>query len=317
MNKLKFILTACLAAALTLSCSQEDDESGDSSSSGGGNSSGEVSSSSGGAPGSFITTEGPFDLVVDAFAGDFTYTNVYPDGMCSEGIYTEEPYSFNTVIRYQIENKTLTWDYSNYGEEIYFNGQSNELFGTWTRTPNRDVDCSDEFGCKFDWDITKAEIANNTIKISRYNCPMQYWRTGEEWNYDWTVEVVDCNTLKISSGSDKVTYKVTKNGYEYTYGGKTCKYKNLSSFSFAEKKAACAEAWENFGEDSDDFDWDYAEDYDYVLNYSYYECIQDIPESFFEESDCYDCGYKIAAKSAGKVNKSKAKAKLPLLKKIK
>jgi len=307
MNKLKFLLVASVAAILTLSCAAEDDETTGSSDS---NNTGVSSSSDGSSGGNSSPSDGSFNTeatyTIYKEDGDDPYfqydeTENEKDEQCLEGEFYQGPSMYGpyySVVGYSISNNILTWTYypGAYDEVIYFNGNSSTLTGTWTRSVNMDVDCENDndgagyYGCKHDYDIVKAVFSGETVKISRNNCPTKWYNTGDPWGIGWTVEVVDCSTLKIKKGANTVTKKITKTGFTYTFGTKNCTYQNLEFFSKKDKEDACKEAYDTFGEDEEY--WDLASDYDIFLNGEYYVCVDPFPnaeldESFWADSDSY------------------------------
>jgi len=194
--------------------------------------------------------------------------------------------------------------------------------------------------CRDGYDITKAVITATTVAITRDECETDGTLNGNVDSEGWTTKVVDCNTVEFSKGSDKITRKNTKTGYEWSYKGKTCKQKAQPDKNT--KKAACRAAYLHYMEDVANGE----EYYDYGWQYYYYqiyddvlfdECIHEtLPEDWWPEDwsdeggdgycdyypeECY--GYlgngagKIAAKPVAKALKAKAKtSKLkPLLKK--
>jgi len=346
MNKLKIILAASLAATLTLSCSNGDDNEGDSSSSnenlssssnGGGNSSsggaGNSSSSDGGgnssgsdgggnssgSSGNLITETYTLKNVTD---DQFTLVEDYKHYECLEGgvLYIDEN-NYENTVSYLINNQILTLEIK---DTLQFNGTSSQLTGTWTRAKNKAASCElyedkeyDEswYDCKSGWDITKVVFTTKTVEFTRNYCPTdeEIERTNEK---GWTTKVIDCETLEVFKGSDKITVRQTVTNTEESiyvnYKGNSCEFKE-SRPSEAQRIAACKKAWD---EHKDDDDW---EDYYWNSIYggdksNYHNCIRNLlPADFFDDDE--EGAGKISAKPAAK---AKAKAKFAsLLKKRK
>jgi len=266
MNKLKFLLTASIAAVLTISCASDDDETTtlESSSSSSSEVGADISSSSGDGSFDTETTYGIFEG-----NGYFQYNDAENDneGECSEGKFTPiDPTPSISTVNYEISNNILTWTV--FDDTIKFNGNSNSLTGAWTRSINRNADCNSAGACKRDYNIVKVVFANQTVNITRNNCPTQSYNTGDSWGAGWTVEVVDCSTLKIKKGTNTLTQKITETGYTYTFGATPpCTYQNLEIFSFLDKRNACTEAYSTYGND----------DYERILNKDYYACMETFP----------------------------------------
>ncbi len=339
MNKFKIILVASIAAALTLSCSILNDESKDDSSSS--NNSGKKSSSSkdgpsggdssdsnngnnsgsGGATETYTLTEQDEER--------FSYFVPYEYSRCEESGLETTKDSIEMSLEYSIDNNIMTWgDESNmWGELIdtlIFKGSSNELKGTWTRTRNKATSCYlEEYGyepgmvCKRNYDITKVVFTDSKITFTRDEC-LTDTRIELDYGNGWKDKVVNCNTIEITKGSDKITKKITKTGEETSYKGQSCKFSEPTK---AQKQTACKKAVNEYpGEDEYGYpNYGYAY-YDLLdkLYESYYDCLADIlPEDFLEndycdynpdDSDCW--GEEGSLKAKAKTSKIK-----PLLKK--
>jgi len=337
MNKFKFILSASIAAVLTLSCSNNDVDdpppngkissssrgvSGSSSSDADNNRSSSSSSniSSSSQKTSSSSNENPSEgysetetYNVEYDENNFKYTEVIKQDYCGEGgILETDDNSYENYINYSIEDSIMVWEQPDYST-LDFKGTLDDIMGTWTRTIDKATSCDyDEeydyyYYCNDGWNITKAVFTNETVSITRNICLTkdQYHYNGEEWwaASDWTIKVVDCNTLEISDGSNKLTHKITKTGEEYSYKGSTCKYNEPSK---TKKEAACKEAW-----NSD-------EDYEDILRKDYYSCLKGLLPEVWGEGEGEGEGEgndddDIVAKA-----KAKAKTKTifkPLLKK--
>ena len=330
MNKLKFILTVSIAAALTLSCQLPKDENEDD-----GDNNGEVkdsssskkgSSSSGGGTTGGGTTE-TYTLFDNGGEGEY-FSYLIPDyyESCEEGVYKNEPWGKNQY--YSIDNKTMTWgdewDIEN-GYSLLFQGTSNNLIGTWTRKRDKNASCEmseyeDYMYCKQDYDIIKAVFTATTVAITREECPTDRVIDGMPYVNDWNLKVVNCNTVEISDGSkDKITRTTNAGGEKITYKGKSCEWKAPTK---TQKQTFCRKAMEE-----DDASLSYMIERE--IMWPYYICQQGIlPEEFYagycwnEDLNYYVyCDYegKISAKpaiSAAKAAKP-APVKFPLLKKKK
>jgi len=345
MNKLKFILAASLAATLTLSCTDLGGGGGEdppsSSSDGGVPSGGGSSSSVGSTTGSKTET---YTLIENGSNGEyFSYSYSYEYDVCSEGRFeTRRSEPTERYQSYSIRSNTMTWgDESDayWGDTIQFKGTSNNLTGIWTRTRSSCDLNNDPYGgddnlyCKTNYDITKAVFTATTVAITQEECPTDIYTNGDIGS-GWTRRVVNCNTMEMSKGSDKITEKRTATSSEISYRGNSCKWEN----TIAKKQTACRTAWDRYSDN--DFEW--------VMNNDFQNCLVDLlPEEFFaggggdycdyypedcgggydycydypDDPDCEDYwgwGTKIAAKPALKAKaqiKTNAIFKLPLLKK--
>jgi len=325
MNKLKIILTASIAAVLTLtlSCSNGGDE--------------ESSGNSG--PNTKVYT------LKNKTATQFTYVEVYTDYECREGgvLKTEEDTDEET-INYSIKNNIMTWQnrWSHSDDDtLHLKGTSNELTGTWTRTKNKAASCKLQtesycndwdydddvcvsyeeeiyYSCKEDYDITEAVFTDKTVKITRDVCGTDYMQVGEDWrggDAGWKRRPINCDTYEVYKGSEKVTVKENRNSIEVSYNGKSCK---MSEYSKSQRESACKEAWKKHqGED----DWD---DYYYDIlretRKSFYDCLQNsMPKGFYNDDDDEDNGSEevVAKPASAKIFKAKTFKLKPLLKKKK
>jgi len=285
MNKLKLILAASIAAtALTLSCS--DDGGGD----------------SGGGTGPVTETY----TLKNKTNEQFTYIVVYKDNDCREGGILSD-YIDEKNIKYSIDNKILTWGsaWSYDGDTIQFKGTTDELIGTWTRTKAPcDLHTYGNYSyreCKEDYDITKAVFAEKTVEITRDECPTDELTDGGNFEGDWKTNIKDCNTIELSKGSEKITWRRTRTSEEIGYKGKSCKYSEPPK---AQKEAACKKAW---NEKTSDYYWQDA--YDEILEADYNKCLAtlNLPPELMGDDD-YDDYVKAA--------KPLVKARItPLLKK--
>ncbi|MDR2594044.1 MAG: hypothetical protein LBC87_04660 [Fibromonadaceae bacterium] len=275
----KIILTAAIAAALTLSCAPAEDEGEIDD---GGNNKGGNNSSGGGGNGSGTT----YKLIESNIDGDGDAYFIYeiPDGdeFCEEGVYSTQTSPY--LQFYSIDNKKMTWGLSS-DYSIQFNGTSNELIGTWTRTKSKsdcelveDGDYAFKY-CRPNYDVTKAVITetttDTTIAITRQECPTDYLIDGSSPVEGWKLKVKDCNTVEYTKGSDKITVTRSNDGGEKTtYKGKSCEL----VVSKAKKTAACKKAWEEEGDEA----------YMWILYRDYEKCLKDnLPEEFFDDDGGY------------------------------
>jgi len=343
MHKLKIVLTASIAAVLTLSCSNTDILNGESSNSNGGgnessssgdqsggnNGGGNKSSSSGGksnssnsdggdGSGSFIITK-VYNLL-DKTDKQFTYLieSVY-DHCTDGGVFKSEEDNWPHTINYSINNKTMTWqnEWSHSDDDtLNFKGTSNELIGTWIRTKNRDASCEVNGSwrdCKDDWQTTKVVLTETKVEITLDICYTDKEMVdGGDEGYGWKWRVVDCNTAELYKGTDIITMKITINDINeitYSYKGESCS--DVFEPSISRKQAACREAWDKHQNDEywNDYYWDF-------LRKDFNDCmVHLVPPELIAGDDEYDGDSygKVAAKPL-----AKAKAKTifpPLLKK--
>jgi len=327
----KIILTAAIAAALTLSCAPAEDEKEETNGNGGSGGNNSGGNSSGGTTETYTLTYSDDDEY-------FTYLMPLEWDYCEEGgVLKTEKDSYERDQYYSIDNKVMTWgdefDIQYGGDTLLFKGSSNEIKGTWTRKKgSKATSCRyDEDNyydpgmyCKYGYDITKAVFTDSKVTITREECPTDYEVDVEDYENGWKSKVVNCNTIEISKGSDKITIKRTKTSEEVSYKGKSCKWSEPTK---AQKQSACKKAWNEY-QDEDEYYSILRE-----LNYAYNECLNNtLPEEFTGGDDYDFCDIypelcegegslqgKIAAKAAAKAKieaKTKAKFK-PLLKKKK
>jgi len=281
MNNLKFILTASIVAALTLSCSDEIDSSG------------------GGSNTEFYTLK-------SKTADQFTYVEVYQDEDCEDGgILKIEEDTDEYTINYSIKNNIMTWEDEYAEDSLNFKGTSNELIGTWTRTKNKNASCEEKsykdcveydyetyqckkyeeekyFSCKQGWNITKAVFTERNVSITTDYCTTDRMIEGQAWSGGddgWRMRSISCDTYEIYKGTDKVTVKENRNNVEVSYKGKTCK---MSEPTKAQKEAACKEAWNKYHQTEE-----YWDDYYYdILRKGFYDCLKkDMPKGFWVDDD--------------------------------
>jgi len=338
MNKLKFFLSASIAAALTISCS---DEGGDD-------------------PGSPSIESETYELVSKT-SDQFTYAEVDSRERCTDGGKLEQrTETYNNTVNYSISNNIMTWENRWREDTLNFKGTSNNLIGTWTRTKNKDASCRKEtetwcrresddcletyeyclewddyyeecldsysycseyrceeyieetyLSCKEGWDITKAVFTENTVGITREECETDEMTDGDIWRQgdgSWKMRPINCNSYEIYKGTDKVTVREGgNNNVEVSASnGKSCK---MSEPSKAQKEAACKEAWDKYHQ-TEEYWNDYYGDF---LWKGFYDCLKnDMPKGFWTDDE-----EEGAAKPLAKA-KAKATAKFkPLLKKKK
>jgi len=200
MNKLKFILTASIAALLTLSCGVLEEINDDKSSNSNGT---EESSSSKGTGGGSSATK-TYDLV-DKTSDSFIYKEKYD--ICAEG--SLDTSSYENYFNYSIKNNVLT--VYTYSEEdtLNFKGTSNKLEGTWTRTKSS---CKkvvyDRWCSAYDWSACNdlEQMCNEYDEFDDCIDYGSYYCNDEEFYDD------DSNCLKYTEDS----YNYCKDGYDIT-----------------------------------------------------------------------------------------------------
>jgi len=206
MNKLKFILTASIAAILTLSCGMLEDSKDDKSSDSSGDKVSSSSKGNGGGSSSGSTTgiTKTYDLV-DKTSDQFTYEEKYD--ICTEGKF--KPDSSEYTFNYSIKNNVLSaYTYSE-EDTLNFKGTSNKLVGTWTRTKSScekvvyDTYCSEY---NYDACIDLEHICSEYDEFDDCIDYGSYYCYDEEFYYD------DSNCLK----HDEVSYNHCKDGYDIT-----------------------------------------------------------------------------------------------------
>ncbi|MCL2282351.1 MAG: hypothetical protein FWC26_03445 [Fibromonadales bacterium] len=154
------------------------------------------------------------------------------------------------TISYAIDNKILTL-YSHwwFTEPINFNGTSNSLKGTWTRTPNFCNDCSD---------VSKVTFTSNTFSITRKYCATHMESNRESFEHNgFTLKVIDCNNYEVSKGNDKISVKYVSKGYnsytkKITHNNKSVCEVVAKELSYSELEKECKE-YGNFKTKMNDF----------------------------------------------------------------
>ena len=266
INKL-FSLFAFFTVAFTfLACDSGggggDDTNGSSSSVGGG-------SSSGGSGGESMEIIEVYTIIEK---GDdyIEYEETQDVYSCNEGvIFAKRTAHYIETLNYSIENNIMSVKVNgidDYDEQdsINFIGKSNELNGTWTRTRNKETSCEEvkTFGdvyyeCKEDWDLTKLEITDDNIKFTTKICPTEDGSVNEDELPDgWKSTIIDCNSIQLSKGSEKMTVKITGTGMEnsmsLSYEDESCTMGVESLEKRIETNgAACKKAWDEHGGEKD------------------------------------------------------------------
>jgi hypothetical protein len=284
-----------LALALTFNaCSGGDDNTPLSSSSGGNPNNGVSSSSNGyssgngGYAGSHEYTE---TFAIEINESDSTFTYIEEDYECMEGGILEKEYYRNEAA-YSISNNVLAlWMYAyerdsedSRNDSLHFNGTSNSIIGTWTRIKN------DSYS-KMYYDIVKAEISQNTFKITSDVCFTDKVKK--------VFKIIDCNTFEVSKENEKATQKLEWSSqgeliaWNFTYNGITCKEKKYTE---AEMRKACTEAWTKYNDE--EYYWD-------ILNADFYDCTKNFPSWVFSDGDESEESAMLAKKSNVKVPKKK------------
>jgi len=120
------------------------------------------------------------------------------------------------------------------------------------------------YQCKYNYDITKAVITENTVSITRDVYYTNDVDESEEFATGWKERVIDCNTFEIYKGDDIITVKNGLDNSEIIYKGKSCKSPSYDDPSKSQSKAAaaCSQAWNTYNEDF----WQY---YYEILNNEY------------------------------------------------
>jgi hypothetical protein len=231
----------------------------------------------------------------------FTYVKVSEEYRCKEGGNIEKvTYDDFKTINYSVNyNNTLGWWREGYGgDSLLFAGTSNNLTGTWTRTKNKSTSCKwkaeDDLrwlSCKEGWDIVKAEFTASSVKITSDVC-ITDGRDGAEFS-GWKRKAIDCNTMEIYKGVEKVIEKVTWSGNDIssrslTYKDKTCTYNENPTAS--QRENACRKAWNEHknGSSFENYYWE-------IFESEFEECLEknDFPEEFFGKGkvDDYPINY--------------------------
>ncbi|MDR0516663.1 MAG: hypothetical protein LBH25_06410 [Fibromonadaceae bacterium] len=246
-----------IALAFTLSCSGGDDVGG------------------GGGGGPITQTFAIKEINPD----DGTFTYIEPDidydYRCREGgvlekdeseSYQRSAYSINGSVL-ELWMDAYDRDDEDYVDDsLHFNGTSSSIIGTWTRTKNKAASCKN-YHCKSGYDIVKAEISQNIFKITKNLCATEEVEGHKDWR------VINCNTVEMLKGNEKVTLKLEWSSKgelvarNYTYNGKTCKYKRIHTE--AERKKACTEAWTKYKDEEypEEYYWD-------ILGADFEECVK-------------------------------------------
>jgi hypothetical protein len=163
---------------------------------------------------------------------------------CTETGLKPESYNYSRDINYSIENNVLTIE--TYDNDIKFNGNSNTIIGTWTRSINKQVSCHDYYyngeydgyGCDEYYDVVKAVVTESELAITREICHTDGIKNGEE-HRGWKATILDCNNYEVSKGKDKIKVYEDKSSFKITYNGKTCQMKESSR---SERESACQKA---------------------------------------------------------------------------
>jgi hypothetical protein len=287
MNKFKlslFMASLSLAAMLSFSCTAggggggrgycSEDEDCDYSEYNGGGGSGPGYSVGGSTPGGGkIVTE---VYAIKEIRPDFIIVE-YPDYECTEEGLKERASSW--LMRgfyYSVNNNVLTFGRS--GSNVKFNGTSNDIIGTWTRSKNKAAHCKDyydeyddeyDYECEDGYDITKFVVTAQTVTATRDMCPTDIFKNGE--NKDgYTIRVTNCFTATISNGVNtlKMEFDLNKMSQKVTYNGKSCETKLRPTE--AERRTACNKAINS------------------CRNNSSSDCLIDAYHDNLDNSACYD-----------------------------
>jgi hypothetical protein len=221
-----------------------------------------------------------------------SFTYMYTDGgySCTNGGTLKgetHDRTINYSLNYSASNNILVWENQWSGDTLHFNGTSNNLIGTWTRTKDKSTSCwtgTYEIICKEGWGITKLVFTQNTVTITGGflggdNCPTDEMTDGKINNKGWKCKIISCDTYEMSKGTEKITMKLDKHNGEITYNGKTCSTKGLS-----QRIKACSDAWNKIQTQGGS---GYLEDYYYnFLEKDFEECLvnNNFPEEDFDYS---------------------------------
>jgi|GEM_PF-5265140 len=256
-----FTAMLCVAFVSFLSCSDSDSDS---------------SSSSGPRTQHYTVTDITSDYIRISIPDEW--------GECkSDGFKTE---SWTRTINYSIDNGVMSANFGYGDKTIDFNGNSNDVKGTWTRNKNKSESCGDIYGygsyyCIEGFDIVKLDISQTQIAVTQDICLTDEMEDGRVRD-GWTYRISDCNSYTISKGSHTIkVYEDYKNNIEswtFTYNGKTCSGK---SSSLNERRAACNSAIATCASSSDSYCIEDAF-YDIIENYADFDsCMQrNMPEEF-------------------------------------
>jgi hypothetical protein len=259
---LAFTASLLLAIAFTFSCSK-DEESDE--------------PTGGGEGGITVVVEFPYTKTDNAF----TYTTTNEHHVCKEGGTLEkESENETSTISYSIDGNTLFLDIDGNGKTISFSGNSTDLVGTWTRTRNEcepsPLRPDKEKYCVDNNSLVKAEFTTNTFEFTYDYCPTEQSVSGFVNENGVKSTVIDCNTLELSKGTDKMTLKFNAKGhFEFTYNGKTCSQSTYYTETKAEQ--ACKKAWDEHGGENP---WRQDYYYDY-LDEEMNNCLQGFPIFLF------------------------------------
>ncbi|MCL2283512.1 MAG: hypothetical protein FWC26_09375 [Fibromonadales bacterium] len=191
-------------------------------------------------------------------------------------------------VTYSISNNVLVYQDYWWSDTIHFSGTSNDLFGTWTRIKNnKDKVCEsideNRTECKGGWQIVKAEITADTLKLTSELCMTDEINSKE--SNGWKIEAINCNAYEASKGTEKIYVYASLTGtgrlaFNYTYNGKTCHWNQ--DRTVPQFQAACTKAWNKVQTDGG-----------YIMNYYHNflnstelnECMKknEFPADFLEE----------------------------------
>ncbi|MDR1760094.1 MAG: hypothetical protein LBR60_06175 [Fibrobacter sp.] len=239
---------------------------------------------------------------------------------CDEktGELTEELETYSTSTPYSISNGVLSLLWDKYDSTLlHFNGSSESLTGSWTRSKNKDIDCKLEYDeydgeyymyCNYGWETIKAVFTQNTLTVTQNICLLDDGNININENNGWKPNIVDCNTASITKNNKKitVTLDLKNQAFTYKYNGKSCTFNEMTTV--ADRTAACKTAAETNQEYGDIMNSINEKREESVL-----ECMvnKGFPMDFFsDEEDESDSYAKVLAKKIS--GKTKERKRSPL-----
>ncbi len=233
------------------------------------------------------------------------------------------PGSNTDFTPYSIGNDVLSLLWEEYDSTyLQFNGSSESLTGTWTRSKNKEADCKlkyDDYDDEYDlecingWESVKAVFTQNTLSVTSDVCLFGddfYMHPNTEEQGGWLYQTPeDCNTMVMAKGDKKITATVKafleENRFElvYKYNGKSCT-RALNTIFVAVQDEACKIVAET-GRDYQDVRRE-------LLEAPFYQCLEDnnFPMELFSDEEESDSYAKVLARKIS--DKLKQHKQLPL-----